>query len=70
MNYHWRITYRAKKSPYVLGLEKRRGEKLPYEEAIATISGNNIHTRADAIKAFKDWYSWAVIVKSKREAIK
>jgi len=62
----WLVTYRAKKSAYVRGLEKRRGLAIKSKPTTVTFSGTNVGTRAAALKAFKKLYPWVVILSFRR----
>ena len=62
----WKVTYRAKKSQYVIGLEKRRGMKIKNLPNTVTFSGAELDTRQKALAAFKKIYYWAVITSFKQ----
>lgn len=66
MNYRtgkWAVEIRAKKSPYVRGLEKRTGRKIQESNQKLTVGGNDLLTKASVVKFIKRVYPWAVIVK-------
>ena len=62
----WKVTYRAKKSPYVVGLQKRRGIKMKESLTTVTFSGEDLNTRQNALRAFKKIYYWAIVTSLKK----
>ena len=63
----WRVIYRAKKSPYVVGLQKRRGIKISPKPNTVIFTSNHITTRQEALIEFKKMFTWARIISLKKE---
>ncbi len=57
----WKVTHRAKRSPFVVGLQRRRRIKLRDEPITVFLSGDSLVTRKDALREFKKLRPWAVI---------
>lgn len=64
----WQITYRAKRSPYVMGLQRREHIKITQKPNTVFVSGTHLDNRKNAEKYFKDVYYWAVIMSLKKVA--
>jgi len=62
----WQIIYRAKKTPYVIGLEKRTKTKIVSKPNTVYLSGNDLTDRKTALRRFKDIYYWAIVTSLKR----
>lgn len=63
--YWWRIVVIPKKTPYVVGWEKRHGKKLKSEET-RILSGPH-GMKAEAVSHVRKAYPWAKIVSIRRE---
>jgi hypothetical protein len=58
----WKVIFRAKKSPYFVGLQKRRGYKLPVPLDAAYIVGTGLDSRDIAMREFKRLKPWVVVL--------
>jgi len=61
----WEVELRAKKSPYVRGLDKRTGQKIKVSNWKVNVGGSGLLTKKAVIDFMKECYPWAMIVKIK-----